>query len=669
LIGNPTSDSLIIKSQNFGNQQFRVSEINNDPVDCGLDDSDEDGVCDSWENNSSKLTIDYPTSTMNYNFTCNSPPCSGVDKRDIYIEIDYMQGHRPNEDALQAIIKAFDDAPFTGNDEIRVHIQIDDDDTVNIPHSTQTHWPGYNKPFFWFPDKRGFDQIKANYFGTPSERERPDWFDSDGTPGPGWHQKQQAFHYVLFVHDNKDNPGSSGSAEVFGDDIMISLGTFDGQIGSPSQQSGTLMHELGHNLNLHHGGAWNNEENCKPNYLSIMSYSKQFPDLDPDRPLDFSEYGENDLTHLIENGQLDEITGIAPPVSDWKAIYGSNTSRYPPLNPPSIGNDIDWNQQSPLESGVTEDVNWIVDRGEHITDTFDDVEVCEQSGYDILKSYDDWEHIELNSKGNGNWASGKIKDSNSFGIGLLPIQFENESINVEPQITFVQLKSEKIDKDTEMINNYLRNELEIFKQELSPQTQYSKLDEKAQNEINDKLNKILYLLDSTCIPTNLAKNLPVNISQQLRICIDSSDEITIKQVSAMRVIRIFALEDQIMKFLSDENVKYDGEYQKHLNFYKNELKSIRLDVRDGKMWDAVQGLEMIRKTYDGKGEDDKIKEPKHQEELLKGTDNILHSYSYAAVPEFGMFATFIFITSIILILLLSTKFNFLSKNLNLGKTE
>lgn len=34
------------------------------------------------------------------------------------------------------------------------------------------------------------------------------------------------------------------------------------------------MHELGHTLNLKHGGI--DHINCKPNYLSIMSYTRQF---------------------------------------------------------------------------------------------------------------------------------------------------------------------------------------------------------------------------------------------------------------------------------------------------------------------------------------------------------------------------------------------------------
>ena len=48
-----------------------------------------------------------------------------------------------------------------------------------------------------------------------------------------------------------------------------------------------LQHELGHNLGLTHGGLFDGK-NCKPNYLSIMSYSLQFSNFDPARPMDYS---------------------------------------------------------------------------------------------------------------------------------------------------------------------------------------------------------------------------------------------------------------------------------------------------------------------------------------------------------------------------------------------
>jgi predicted Zn-dependent protease len=65
------------------------------------------------------------------------------------------------------------------------------------------------------------------------------------------------------------------------------------------------MHELGHNLGLDHGGA--DDINCKPNYLSVMSYSRQFSSPIGNRPLDYSR---SSLVHLNESS-LNEPDGVS----------------------------------------------------------------------------------------------------------------------------------------------------------------------------------------------------------------------------------------------------------------------------------------------------------------------------------------------------------------------
>ena len=48
----------------------------------------------------------------------------------------------------------------------------------------------------------------------------------------------------------------------------------DDQVGSVLAQAGTVMHELGHNLDLAHGGL-STQPNCMPNYQSVMNYLYQ----------------------------------------------------------------------------------------------------------------------------------------------------------------------------------------------------------------------------------------------------------------------------------------------------------------------------------------------------------------------------------------------------------
>src|SRR5215472_5217938 len=87
------------------------------------------------------------------------------------------------------------------------------------------------------------------------------------------------------------------------------------QLGTALQQAGTLMHEAGHTLTLTHGGTYYNdlnnpsvpsyELNCKPNFLSVMSYLFQVRGF-PDGGIDYS--GQT-LAQLDET-KLDESVGI-----------------------------------------------------------------------------------------------------------------------------------------------------------------------------------------------------------------------------------------------------------------------------------------------------------------------------------------------------------------------
>jgi hypothetical protein len=92
---------------------------------------------------------------------------------------------------------------------------------------------------------------------------------------------------------------NSGIADFPGGDMLITLGAFDDSnglpIGTPYMQAATLMHELGHNLELTHAGPPAfpvREPNCKPNYLSVMNYLFQLRgllDADGVPQLDFSD--------------------------------------------------------------------------------------------------------------------------------------------------------------------------------------------------------------------------------------------------------------------------------------------------------------------------------------------------------------------------------------------
>lgn len=71
------------------------------------------------------------------------------------------------------------------------------------------------------------------------------------------------FRYAIFGDPAFSDPCNGGRGEIGGNDFI-----------EFNHDAGTIMHELGHTLNLRHGG--DEDMNCKPNYVSVMNYDLQF---------------------------------------------------------------------------------------------------------------------------------------------------------------------------------------------------------------------------------------------------------------------------------------------------------------------------------------------------------------------------------------------------------
>ncbi|HYD63664.1 MAG TPA: lamin tail domain-containing protein [Noviherbaspirillum sp.] len=129
-------------------------------------------------------------------------------------------------------------------------------------------------------------------------------------------RRRLLFHYALFANSlNLDGSGGpSGISEMSGNDIIVSLGGYGFETSTATgknmlinMQASTLMHELGHNLGLRHGG--NEDVNYKPNHYSVMNYMYQFAGLSatPDSARAADRYylanGYKGLTYcgLVEN--------------------------------------------------------------------------------------------------------------------------------------------------------------------------------------------------------------------------------------------------------------------------------------------------------------------------------------------------------------------------------
>lgn len=289
-----------------------------------LPDKDCDGLADDWEINKK-----YTTVVNGLNIEVDLPAAVNKDHRDILIEIDYMVPHQPPYSAIDSVVTKFNSMELLNPDStygVNVHYVIDEP----VTHRDCIDVFGDINPD---PDIDSFDEYKQNFMGTETDRtSNSDYYLA----------KKDVYHYALFIHTrcgSLSNQQSSGTAEQPGNDMVVSLG-YPGwgnviadengiphDTGSDVYKASTFMHELGHNLGLKHGGSYD-MPHCKPNYLSVMNYEFQFPNIVPNRPMDYSH---SVVTSLKENG-LSELNGIGPssPVGLPTAV--GHTTNPPPTS-------------------------------------------------------------------------------------------------------------------------------------------------------------------------------------------------------------------------------------------------------------------------------------------------------------------------------------------------
>lgn len=320
-------------------------------------DLDGDGLPDCWEDGSlwadGKPGIDFDGDGVRDLVLCVmvntngdgvtlTLECATKDHKDLFVEIDWMQDHKPdplalsqplNVTSVQSVREAFRTAPVGGNPDgttgIRFHLQVDEQisfttfagtaathvtELVFTPCTVPATNPDGTLNVKSLSDSADFDVIKKANFGTAAER---------ASGANTLNAKRLAFRYMLFGHNltgtNQGGSTGSGCSEVAGDDATVTLGSFAQTTvngvthnrGLTDQQAGTFMHEFGHNLGLDHGG--HEKFNCKPNYLSVMSYSRQFAGSPiPNRRLDYSSA---QLLTLNEAGGLNELIALGGDVS------------------------------------------------------------------------------------------------------------------------------------------------------------------------------------------------------------------------------------------------------------------------------------------------------------------------------------------------------------------
>ena len=425
-------------------------------------DTDGDGLPDCWETNGIDFdgdgTVDLQLCVQvntNGDGGTLTQECADPLRKDLFVEIDYMQFHKPDPLALsqsqsvdtlksdgtfvgvQSVREAFAAAPVlnpAGNIGIRIHFQVDEQVTFNplsgapTSHVNQVAFTPCTGPAENATDLTqvvDFDTVKATNFGTAAERANTQTLNA----------KRLAFRYVLFAHNLLGNPsgGSQGSgcSEVGGDDSVVSLGSFAqtsvaGVVhnrGTTDQQAGTFMHEFGHLLGLRHGGL--DASNCKPNYRSVMSYTRQFSGSPiPNRRLDYSRsldplirksdgtidpiktgvLNKNGLNEFDKLGTDPSLLAINPffPAPD-QIVFGPNSwSLVSPLTLPNGVDGINWNRSFDKKGNPTYDTTAV---GANINAGA--TAGCDGSGDSLLDGQNDWLNILYRASATLDFAGGR----------------------------------------------------------------------------------------------------------------------------------------------------------------------------------------------------------------------------------------------------------------------
>ena len=354
-------------------------------------------------------------------------------------------------------------------------------------------YPDYPGTVGW---KTGFRYIRDEVLAGPPPPADPS-LEDDPCEAPGNTcvrrfdaNRHDMFHYVWFAHSVgmpkstkpclegsvpandvnglcqapiTDNPDfhiprtNSGVADFPGGDVLVTLGAFSDREGKPGgtdfMVASTVMHELGHNLELRHG-AWQATAespvapapNCIPTYLSVMNYLYQLrgllddagvPHVDfardvgihptdatseqnvSDGPLAFTplyrigwytplagSYLEDPITHLPR-------TTVAGRHCDGSDILATDQPMVR-VDAATVAGSIDWNADGDLlDSLYQQDVNF---NGRIVQ--------FPGAAPELPPSFDDWANVHLNQLGARRNVGARFMDEqgrNAFGplsIGL-----------------------------------------------------------------------------------------------------------------------------------------------------------------------------------------------------------------------------------------------------------
>ncbi|MFC7492351.1 MULTISPECIES: hypothetical protein [unclassified Knoellia] len=289
-------------------------------------DSDGDSLPDAWETQGYDAdgngTIDVDLPAMGAN----------PQRKDVFVEMDYMQGRLPRTTAFDRIVQSFASAPVSNPDGTTgITIHLDAGSAGGAAHNLG----GGNQVTYdanLSPASRETNAIKAKNFASV---------------------RSSVFYYMLWA-DDYDRSCSSGLAlGIPADTFIVTMGPRCAWSPTEDMQVGTFLHELGHGLGLKHGGT--DHVNYKPNYLSVMNYTFQFGGVPLAAGGSSFSYSDTAAVSLNESA-LAEPTGLGATASKYRTAWYCGTTKQTSAG--AASNPIDWNcDNDTVDNPVATDIN------------------------------------------------------------------------------------------------------------------------------------------------------------------------------------------------------------------------------------------------------------------------------------------------------------------------